>query len=94
MLTCVVNLGLKSMRAAVFDDRGVRQAIAYRPIESRMGEGLVEQDPELWWSTALEVLDEVFADRAPPQLEGRTPPQLGDVSSPSTRMAASSGRRS
>ena len=64
MLTCVVNLGLKSMRAAVFDDRGDRQAIAYRPIESRMGEGLVEQDPELWWSTALEVLDEVFADRA------------------------------
>ena len=63
MNTCVVNLGLKSMRAVVFDQTGHRLAIAYRPIESRMGEGLVEQDPEDWWRAALETLDEVLADR-------------------------------
>ncbi len=63
MLTCVINLGLKSMRAAVFDPAGKRLGIAYRPIESRMGEGRVEQDPEYWWSAALEVLDEVLVDR-------------------------------
>ena len=63
MHTCVVNLGLKSMRAAVFDQTGHRLAIAYRPIESRMGEGRVEQDPEDWWRAALETLDEVLADR-------------------------------
>ena len=62
--TCVLNLGLKSMRAAVFDTDGTRLAIAYRPIESRMGEGRVEQDPEDWWRAALETMDEVLADRA------------------------------
>jgi xylulokinase len=64
MYTCVLNLGLKSMRSAVFDTAGRRLAIAYRPIESRMGEGRVEQDPEEWWSAALATLDEVLADRA------------------------------
>ena len=52
------------MRAAVFDQTGRRLAIAYRPIESRMGEGRVEQDPEDWWRAALATLDEVLADRA------------------------------
>jgi sugar (pentulose or hexulose) kinase len=61
--TCVLNLGLKSMRAAVFDSDGARLAIAYRPIESRMGEGRVEQDPADWWRAALDTLDEVLADR-------------------------------
>lgn len=60
MLTCVLNLGLKSMRAVVFDERGTRLAIAYRPIESRMGEGRVEQDPDEWWTAGLSVLDEVL----------------------------------
>ena len=48
------------MRAAVFDDRGARLAIAYRPIESRMGEGLIEQDPDEWWRAGEAVLDEVL----------------------------------
>lgn len=63
-VTCVLNLGLKSMRAAVFDDEGRRLAIAYRPIESRMGEGLVEQDPEDWWRAALGTMDEALADQS------------------------------
>ena len=63
------------MRAAVFDQTGHRLAIAYRPIESRMGEGRVEQDPEDWWRAALETLDEVLADRA---LAGRVSPDDGD----------------
>ena len=61
-LTCVLNLGLKSIRAAVFDATGHRLAIAYRPIETRMGEGIVEQAPDDWWSEGLAVLDEVLAD--------------------------------
>ena len=64
MLICVLNLGLKSMRAAVFDEDGRRLSIAYRPIESRMGEGIVEQSPDTWWSAAVEVLAEVMADRS------------------------------
>lgn len=58
-LTCVLNLGLKSMRAAAFDATGRRIGIAYRPISTRMGEGVVEQDPEEWWRAGLETLDEL-----------------------------------
>lgn len=64
MLVCVLNLGLKSMRAAVFDLAGRRKAIAYRPIATEMGEGRVEQSPQDWWSATESVLDEVLADRA------------------------------
>ena len=58
-VTCVLNLGLKSMRAAAFDGTGRRLGIAYRPIATRLGEGMVEQDPEEWWQAALETLDEL-----------------------------------
>ncbi|MCI0346978.1 MAG: FGGY-family carbohydrate kinase [Chloroflexi bacterium] len=64
MLTCVLNLGLKSVRSAVFDDTGRRIAIAYRPIETRMGEGVVEQEPLDWWRGGLETLREVLADES------------------------------
>jgi xylulokinase len=60
---CVINLGLKSMRAAVFDESGVRLAIAHRAITTQMGEGRVEQDPEHWWQAGQAVLAEVLADR-------------------------------
>ena len=59
MLTCVLNLGLKSMRTAVFDEAGQRVAIAHEPISSSMGEGIVEQHPEDWWRAALATLDRV-----------------------------------
>jgi xylulokinase len=56
----VLNLGLKSMRAAVFEPSGLRRSIAYRPIETQMGEGRVEQAPEDWWAAAEQVLDEAL----------------------------------
>lgn len=59
--TLVLNLGLKSMRAAVFDARGERLAIAYRPIETQMGEGRVEQQPKDWWRAAQVVTDEALS---------------------------------
>jgi xylulokinase len=63
-LTLVLNLGLKSVRAVVFGPSGERIAIAYRPIETHLGEGIVEQDPERWWALGLEVMAEVLADRS------------------------------
>jgi sugar (pentulose or hexulose) kinase len=60
---CVINLGLKSMRAAVFDESGVRLAISHHAITTQMGEGRVEQDPEQWWQAGLKALEEVLADR-------------------------------
>lgn len=62
MNICVVNLGLKSMRAAVFDLAGRRIAIAYRPITTQMAEGRVEQSPEDWWAACLATLEEVLSD--------------------------------
>ena len=45
--------------------RGRRRAPRdrYRPIATRLGEGIVEQEPEDWWTYGLEVMDEVLADR-------------------------------
>jgi xylulokinase len=62
MSVCVVNLGLKSMRAVVFDESGRRLAISHHPIATEMGEGRVEQRPEDWWNAGLLALDEVLAD--------------------------------
>jgi xylulokinase len=56
----VLNLGLKSMRAAVFGANGERRAIAHRAIATQMAEGRVEQDPEDWWRASEQVMDEVF----------------------------------
>jgi sugar (pentulose or hexulose) kinase len=60
---CVVNLGLKSMRAVVFDESGRRLAISHHPIATEMGEGRVEQRPDDWWNAGQRALDEVLADR-------------------------------
>ena len=60
-LTLVLNLGLKSVRAVTFGATGERLGIAYRPIATKLGEGIVEQD---WWTYGLEVMDEVLADPA------------------------------
>jgi xylulokinase len=57
----VLNLGLKSMRAAVFGPAGERRAIAYRPIATSLAEGRVEQDPNEWWATGEEVMAEALA---------------------------------
>jgi xylulokinase len=63
MTVCVVNLGLKSMRAVVFDEDGRRLAISHHPIATEMGEGRVEQRPDDWWNAGLRAMDEVLADR-------------------------------
>jgi xylulokinase len=61
----VLNLGLKSMRAAVFGLDGARRGIAYRPIATSLAEGRVEQDPNEWWRTAEEVIAEVLGQVDP-----------------------------
>lgn len=60
--TLVLNLGLKSMRAAVFDMAGRREGIAYRPISTQIAEGSVEQDPDEWWRAAEAVTRELIAE--------------------------------
>jgi sugar (pentulose or hexulose) kinase len=64
----VLNLGLKSIRAAVFSPAGERRAIAHRAIATQLAEGRVEQDPNDWWRAAEEVMDEVLATGDPSQI--------------------------
>ena len=59
----VLNLGLKSIRAVLFDPDGRKRRIASRPVRTFLKNGEVEQDPEEWWSSALTVLREAVQDR-------------------------------
>lgn len=59
-LTAVLNLGLKSMRAAIFDVAGCCLGIAYEPIETHIAEGRVEQDPNNWWGAGQRVLEDAL----------------------------------
>ncbi len=59
----VLNLGLKSIRAVVFDPDGRKRRISSRPVRTFLKNGEVEQDPEEWWSSALTVMREVLQDR-------------------------------
>jgi sugar (pentulose or hexulose) kinase len=59
----VLNLGLKSIRAVVFDPDGRKRRIASRPVRTSLKNGEVEQDPEEWWTSALGVMREVLHDR-------------------------------
>ena len=59
----VLNLGLKSIRAVVFDPDGRKRRIASRPVRTFLKNGEVEQDPEEWWSSALTVMREAMQDR-------------------------------
>lgn len=60
----VLNLGLKSMRAIVFDDRGRRLLTASRPVHTFIDGNHVEQDPADWRRLTLEVLAEASANPA------------------------------
>lgn len=59
----VLNLGLKSIRAVVFDDEGRKRRVASRAVPTFLKTGEVEQDPEEWWSAALSVMREALQDR-------------------------------
>lgn len=59
----VLNLGLKSIRAVVFDPDGRKRRIASRPVRTFLKNGEVEQDPEEWWSSALTVMREAMQER-------------------------------
>ena len=56
----IINLGLKSIRAIVFDDRGRRIATASRPVNSRLSGTRVEQSVHEWRKKLTEVVREVI----------------------------------
>jgi xylulokinase len=59
----VLNLGLKSIRAIVFDPNGRKRRVASRPVRTSLKNGEVEQDPEEWWQASIMVMREALQDR-------------------------------
>lgn len=51
----VINLGLKSVRGIVFDEKGIKLASYSEPICTFVQEDLVEQDPNEWWQKTRRV---------------------------------------
>jgi len=54
----VLNLGLRSIRAIVFDHTGKKLTHSWLPVRTFIKDEMVEQDPNEWWSLALRVIDE------------------------------------
>lgn len=59
----VLNLGLKSVRAIVFDDKGKKLKSASKPVHTLLRGDFVEQDPEEWWQKSIEVIREATLER-------------------------------
>ncbi len=56
----VLNLGLKSIRAIVFDSNGKAKASAFKPVNTFLSRDFVEQQPEKWWEKGLECIKAVL----------------------------------
>ncbi|MDA9297884.1 FGGY-family carbohydrate kinase [Pseudomonadales bacterium] len=56
----VLNLGLKSIRAIVFGDKGKVMANCSRPLSTVLNGDTVEQDGCEWWSKGIEVINEAL----------------------------------
>lgn len=57
----VVNLGLRSIRAILFDAEGQNLASEGYQLETRVSGDEVEQDPERWWELAVDAVRSVQA---------------------------------
>ena len=56
----VLNLGLKSIRAIVFDRDGVKRCASSRTVGTMLKGSWIEQDPGEWWRLGMEVMKEVL----------------------------------
>jgi len=54
----VLNLGLKSIRSAIFNEDGQLLVVKSRPLKSFLYNKLVEQDADEWWEKGKEVIKE------------------------------------
>ena len=62
-MVLVLNLGLKSIRAVVFDSEGNKLSFAAKPVTTVLKGGRVEQNPEDWWTLGVEVMREALLEK-------------------------------
>lgn len=58
----VINLGLRSIRAIVFNEKGEKLIHSWYPIRTIIKGDQVEQDPNEWWSLCQDVIKEATQD--------------------------------
>jgi len=56
MATLVLNMGLKSIRSIIFDEKGNKLSFASLPIETKLKGNSVTQSPLEWWNKAIQVI--------------------------------------
>ncbi len=56
----VLNLGLKGIRAIIFDSEGKAIASSYQRVQTFLNKDQVEQDPIRWWEKGLECIKEAL----------------------------------
>lgn len=56
----VINLGLGSIRAIIFNQRREKLAQNWYPVQTLMNKDEVEQNPQEWWGLASKLLEEIF----------------------------------
>lgn len=60
----VINLGLRSIRAIVFNEKGEKLTHTWYPVKTIIQGDRVEQDPNEWWKLCQEVIREIVVDQA------------------------------
>lgn len=58
----VINMGLKSIRAIIFDGNGHKLGSAAEPIRTIINDYKVEQNPNEWWKMGLSVMGRALRD--------------------------------
>lgn len=58
----VLNMGMKSIRSIIFDEKGKKLSSSSRALTSVINDVQVEQYPEEWWSKAVEVMRSSIRD--------------------------------
>ena len=62
MYILVLNLGLKSIRAIVFNQDGIKVVTSSLPISTSLKGNFVEQDPDEWWEKGKQVISDAVQD--------------------------------
>lgn len=70
MHTLIINLGLRSIRGIIFDERGKKIDQEWLPIRTTLTGPRVEQDPNEWWALMVRVIHRLL-ERTPTTSEIR-----------------------
>ena len=62
MNVLVLNMGMKSIRSIIFDEKGRKLSSSSRTLSSAINDVRVEQYPSEWWNKAIEVMCASIAD--------------------------------